>query len=185
VKERFTGRRLDWRVVAGLAACVVAGMLCQAAGTPLPWMIGPLLAMAALRFSGAEVTAPRGGREAGQVIIATALGLYFTPTVAQEVLGRWELLVAAALFATALAYIGAYSISRLTDTDRTTAFFASVPGGATEMAILGGAVRGKARPHCAGAVPSNPAGRRGGSLRIHIHWCSWKRCRDPGEQVRG
>jgi len=137
VKERFTGRRLDWRVVAGLAACVVAGMLCQAAGTPLPWMIGPLLAMAALRFSGAEVTAPRGGREAGQVIIATALGLYFTPTVAQEVLGRWELLVAAALFATALAYIGAYSISRLTDTDRTTAFFASVPGGATEMAILG------------------------------------------------
>jgi len=100
-------------------------------------MIGPLLAMALLRFSGAEVTAPRGGREAGQVIIATVLGLYFTPVVAREVLERWELLIAAAAFATALAYIGAIPISRLTDTDRTTAFFASVPGGATEMAILG------------------------------------------------
>jgi membrane AbrB-like protein len=100
-------------------------------------MIGPLLAMAALRFSGADVTAPRGGREAGQIIIATALGLYFTPVVAGEVLGRWEVLIAAALFATVLAYLGAIPISRLTDTDRTTAFFASVPGGATEMAIRG------------------------------------------------
>lgn len=137
VDPGFPRRWLSRPVVTGLAACIVAGAACRAVGTPLPWMIGPLLAMAALRFSGARVTAPLGGREAGQVIIATALGLYFTPPVVHEVLGRWELLVAAALFATALAYIGAYPISRLTDTDRTTAFFASVPGGATEMAILG------------------------------------------------
>lgn len=130
-------RWLGWPVVAGLAACSAAGALCQALGTPLPWMIGPLLAMALLRFAGAEVTAPLGGREAGQIIIASALGLYFTPLVAREVLEQWEVLVAAALFATVLAYIGAIAISRLTDTDRTTAFFASVPGGATEMAILG------------------------------------------------
>jgi uncharacterized protein len=137
VRLTLIARWLRRPVIAGLAACATAGVLCQTLGTPLPWMIGPLLAMAMLRFSGADVTAPLGGREAGQIIIATALGLYFTPVVAREVLGRWELLVAAALFATALAYIGAIPISRLTDTDRTTAFFASVPGGATEMAILG------------------------------------------------
>jgi membrane AbrB-like protein len=106
-------------------------------------MIGPLLAMALLRFSGVDLAAPLGGREAGQIIIATALGLYFTPVVTREVLGRWELLIAAALFATALAYVGSIPISRLTDTDRTTAFFASVPGGATEMAILGERFGGK------------------------------------------
>ena len=137
VKTSPGGRWLSRPVVTGLAACGAAGALCQSLGTPLPWMIGPLLAMALLRFAGAEVTAPIGAREAGQIIIATALGLYFAPPVAQEVLGRWELLVAAALFATALAYVGAVPIARLTDTDRTTAFFASVPGGATEMAILG------------------------------------------------
>ena len=120
-----------------MAACALGGALCAWLHVPLPWMIGPLLTMAVLKFAGLDLPAPRGGREAGQVIIATALGLYFTPEVAREVLGRWELLAAAAAFATLLACAGAWMISRFSDTDRTTAFFASVPGGATEMAVLG------------------------------------------------
>src|SRR5262245_6792368 len=100
-------------------------------------MIGPLLTMAALRFAGFDVRAARGSRPVGQIVISTALGLYFTPSVAREVLAHWELLVAAAIFATALAYLGAFILSRWTDTDRTTALFASVPGGAAEMANLG------------------------------------------------
>ena len=100
-------------------------------------MIGPLAAMAALKFCGLDLRAPRGAREAGQVVIGTALGLYFTPTVAREVASRWELLLAAAALATVLSYGGAWIISRFSDTDRITALFASVPGGATEMAVLG------------------------------------------------
>jgi membrane AbrB-like protein len=124
-------------VLTALAACTLGGALCVLLGTPLPWMIGPLLTMAALRFSGFAVAAPRGGRQTGQVVIAVTMGLYFTPPVAREVLGRWEILVIAALFAAALAYVGAWILSRWTDTDRTTALFASVPGGAAEMAMLG------------------------------------------------
>jgi membrane AbrB-like protein len=125
------------RALAALAACSVGGAVCFLLHTPLPWMTGALVTMAALKFAGLPVAAPRGGRETGQILIATALGLYFTPTVAREVLGRWELLVAAAVFATVLSYVGAWMISRWSDTDRTTAFFASVPGGATEMMHLG------------------------------------------------
>lgn len=120
-----------------LAACIIGGAACQFLRTPLPWMIGPLLAMATLKFSGLHLTAPRGGRELGQLIIGTALGLYFTPQVAREVLGNWYFLIAAALLATALGWICGLFLARYTGTDMTTAFFASVPGGATEMAILG------------------------------------------------
>ena len=132
-------RRLLPRAPAlvALATCTAGGALCYALHTPLPWMTGSLVTMAVLKFSGLAVAAPRGGRETGQLLIATALGLYFTPTVAREVLARWELLVAAAVFATVLAYIGAWMLSRWADTDRTTALFASVPGGATEMMHLG------------------------------------------------
>lgn len=122
---------------AALAACTVGGAISSALHTPLPWMIGPLLTMAALRFSGFAVAAPRGGRQVGQVLLGATLGLYFTPVVAREVLARWEILLAAALFATALSYLGAWMLVRWTDTDRTTAVFASVPGGAAEMATLG------------------------------------------------
>jgi membrane AbrB-like protein len=124
-------------ILTALAACTLGGVLCVALRTPLPWMIGPLLTMAALRFSGFAVAAPPGGRQTGQLVIAVALGLYFTPPVAREVVARWEILLAAAAFAAALAYIGAWILSRWTDTDRTTALFASVPGGAAEMATLG------------------------------------------------
>jgi membrane AbrB-like protein len=120
-----------------LVACALGGALCYALHTPLPWMIGPLVTMAVLRFCGFAVRAPRGARELGQIVISAALGLYFTPAVANEVLAHWELLFAAAAFATLLAYIGAWILYRWTDTDRTTALFASVPGGAAEMANLG------------------------------------------------
>jgi membrane AbrB-like protein len=120
-----------------LALCAAAGTLFSWLRTPLPWMIGPLLAMAAGNFSGARLRSIPGGRQLGQLIIGTALGLYFTPVVAHHVASYWPLLVFAALFAIVVAWASGWFLSSVTDTDRTTAFFASVPGGAAEMAVLG------------------------------------------------
>jgi uncharacterized protein len=47
------------------------------------------------------------------------------------------LLLVGALFAIALGYASGFLLARLAGTDRTTAIFASVPGGAAEMAVLG------------------------------------------------
>ena len=121
----------------GIVVCITAGAIFRLVGTPLPWMIGPLVAMAGLRFAGADLRAPTAARPAGQLVIGTALGLYFTPGVAHEVIAHYELFLLAAAFAMLLAYIGAIWIWYFSDTDRTTALFASVPGGAAEMANLG------------------------------------------------
>jgi len=123
--------------VVALALGAAAGALFAWLRTPLPWMIGPLLAMAVCNFAGARLRALPGGRPFGQLIIGTALGLYFTPLVARQVASYWPLLLFAALFAILVAWGCGWFLSRTTDTDRTTAFFASVPGGAAEMAILG------------------------------------------------
>jgi membrane AbrB-like protein len=93
--------------------------------------------MAVCNFSGARLRAAPGGRPCGQLIIGTALGLYFTPLVAREVASYWPLLVFAALFAILVAWGCGWFLSRTTGTDHGTAFFASVPGGAAEMALLG------------------------------------------------
>jgi membrane AbrB-like protein len=130
--------RDSWQNPAlALVLCALAGALFAWLHIPLPWMLGPLVAMAICNFAGAELRAVRGSREVGQVAIGIALGLYFTPEVGSYVLSHWALLVGAGLFAIALGILGGAILARLGNVDRGTAFFASVPGGAAEMTLLG------------------------------------------------
>ena len=129
------GRAL--RAVAALAIGGAAGWLCSVLHTPIPWMLGPLFSIAFLRVAGASLEVPLQVRYAGQWIIGTSLGLYFTPVVVHEVAGLWHALVAGAAFAIALGYVSGIVLARLAHLDRTTGIFASVPGGAAEMATLG------------------------------------------------
>jgi membrane AbrB-like protein len=125
------------RAAGGLAVGLAGALACGALHTPLPWMIGPLLAVAATRVAGGPVDALPGGRQAAQWIIGTALGLYFSPQVAERVGGFIWLLILGAIFAIGVGYVCGYFLSILGGTDRTTAVFASVPGGAAEMSVLG------------------------------------------------
>ena len=120
-----------------LSLCAAAAFAFSWLRIPLPWMLGPLVTMALCNFGGAALRAPRGGRECGQIVIGAALGLYFTPVVAREVLTYWHLLILAGLFAIALGAAAGWVLSRAAGIDRKTAFFASVAGGAAEMTILG------------------------------------------------
>jgi membrane AbrB-like protein len=122
---------------ASLVLCAGAGAAFAWARIPLPWMTGPLVAMAVLNFAGAGMRAAPAGRALGQILIGSALGLYFTPPVAREVLSYWPLLAAAALIAIGLGALCGWVLGRTTGTDATSAFFASVPGGAAEMTLLG------------------------------------------------
>ena len=123
--------------VKGLAIGLAAALFCVAVSAPLPWMIGPLVALAVCRSAGVDCEAPPGGRQAGQWLIGTALGLYFTPLVAELVTRLWWQLLLAGFFALALGYLCGYVVARVARIDRTTAVFASVPAGAAEMAVLG------------------------------------------------
>ena len=131
--KRYPG----YPVVSALVLCGAGGVFCSYLHIPLPWIIGPLLAMAIGKFAGARLAPPKGARETGQVVIACALGLYFSPAVGREVAAHWYLLVFAALLAVGLAYASGWFLTRSAGIDATTALFASVPGGAAEMTVLG------------------------------------------------
>jgi hypothetical protein len=130
-------RRHVASVAGGLAVCLAGGALCAWLGTPLPWMIGPLGAMALVQFSGGSLEAPRFGREAGQTAIGIALGLYFTPSVAREVVAHAPALVIAALGVFAVGLLASLILARTARVDPATAFFSSAIGGAAEMVNLG------------------------------------------------
>ena len=126
---------LRWTAAVGVSGG--AGFVCSQVHTPIPWMLGPLFTLAALRVAGVDIVAPPGGRQVGQWIIGTSLGLYFTPLVVREVAGLWYLLAAGAVFAIVVGYVSGIALARLAGLDRTTGIFASVPGGAAEMSVLG------------------------------------------------
>lgn len=139
------------RIAATLSLGTLAGWLAQALGVPLPWMIGPLFAVAGAQMAGARLQPLPGGRHAGQWVIGAALGLYFSPLVVAQLAAHAPLLGGAALAALALGALCALLTLRLARVDAPTAFFASLPGGASEMAHLadrwGGAVDRIAAAH--------------------------------------
>lgn len=133
------------RIVLTLLLAWLAAQLCLALHTPLPWMIGPLLATALVTIAGAPTQSATAFRNAGQWIIATALGLYFTPEVARLVSGLWWAIALGIVWALLLGWgFGAWlyrvSAPRMPMVDarsmRATSYFAGAIGGASEMTLL-------------------------------------------------
>lgn len=111
------------------------GWLASLANWPLPWMVGSLLAVIAVRCSGWLVSEVPRGRQVGQWIVASAIGLHFTGEVMREVLAHFGVILAGAIGTLLLGLIGIFILLR-SGSDRATAFFASMPGGASEMVVL-------------------------------------------------
>ncbi len=113
----------------------LGGWLASLVHWPLPWMIGSLLAVIAARCSGWLVTEVPHARQAGQWLVASAIGLHFTSEVMQQVLAHFGVILAGAFGTLLLSLIGIVILLR-SGSDRATAFFASMPGGASEMVNL-------------------------------------------------
>lgn len=130
-------KHINRHVVNAVLLCACGGVSAKLLHIPVPWMVGPMLAMVIARISTIPVQAPTGGRELGQMIIGTAIGLFFTPSVLDEVADMATMMLLAGAGAILVGYLSALVVARLADVDRTTAFFACVPGGAAEMVLLG------------------------------------------------
>lgn len=120
-----------------LAVALAGGALFNAIHAPLPWMLGPLIACALANMGGAQLRLPAAGRNYGQWVIGTVLGLYFTPVVLRQVIGQAPWIALGVLWAIGLGLAFAWSLRRFAGVSRDTAFFAGSIGGASEMALLG------------------------------------------------
>lgn len=123
-------------IAGALVAATAAGALFAWLKAPLPWMIGPMVALAILQFGGTNLRSPPLGREAGQLVIAMALGLYFTPAVAREVASHAAALLVLAFGVFLIGVSASFFLARAARVDGATAYFASAIGGASEMVML-------------------------------------------------
>ena len=132
------------RVALTLVLALAAALACVALHTPIPWMIGPLLATSIASILGAHTRSWGVLRNCGQWLIGTALGLYFTPQVTALVAGLWWAIVLAIAWALALGWgLGAWLFRTHGTTaggsahqQHATCYFAGAIGGASEMTLL-------------------------------------------------
>ncbi|HEY1374430.1 MAG TPA: AbrB family transcriptional regulator [Candidatus Binatia bacterium] len=123
-------------ILRALAVGVPAGYIFHLLHTPIPWMIGPMIAVAALNLTGVRMASPPYARQMGQVVLGSAVGLYFTPSVVRELAVNFPAILAATVAAFIVGGFGALTLSRASGVDGKSTFFASIPGGAMAMAEL-------------------------------------------------
>ncbi|WP_431283449.1 AbrB family transcriptional regulator [Humitalea sp. 24SJ18S-53] len=124
------------RMLYTTAAAVAGGLLFSLLHIPLPWMIGSLIATAALIWR-TEAEAPPGARPISLVLLGLGLGQTFTGPVMVAVVGALPALVVAGVVTIASGLLVARLFMWLADTDARTGFFCAVPGGIVVMAVLG------------------------------------------------
>ncbi len=133
------------RVAGTLLLAWAAAAACVALHTPLPWMLGPLVATSVLSMAGAPTESWGPLRNGGQWAIGAALGLYFTPEVSALVGSLWWAIVLGIGWALLLGWgFGAW-LYRLhaprmhgvpASMLRSTSYFAGAIGAASEMTLL-------------------------------------------------
>jgi membrane AbrB-like protein len=143
--HRPWGLPFSVRVVLTLLWAWAAAHLCLWLHTPIPWMIGPLVATALVSVVGAPCASWNPCRNAGQWVIGVALGLYFTPEVGALVIGLWWAIGLGIVWALALGMgFGAW-LRRVHAPDGSgpgqaqwfsTTYFAGAIGGASEMTLI-------------------------------------------------
>ena len=137
VSSEFTNLRERLPAIfRALAVGIPAGYLFDLLGTPIPWMIGPMITVATLNLMGVPMHSPPFARQIGQVILGSAVSLYFTPSVVAELAANFPAIIAATVAVFVVGALGAVILSRVSGVEGKSTFFASIPGGAMAMAVL-------------------------------------------------
>jgi uncharacterized protein len=112
---------------------------------PLPWTLGSLTAAAVIAVAGLEWKLPNAARNAARPIIGVMAGSAFTAEVARSMVHWWEAVLPLVAFLVLITLAGRVFFTRFCGFDRTTAFFASTPGGLSELTLLGAQYGGNIR----------------------------------------
>ena len=133
------------RFALALTIGALGGLLANWLDVPLAWMIGAMVATTLAASLGVPLDMPRPLRHVMVAVLGVMLGSGFTPEILPQ-LSEWGVsLVALVIYSAVAGALGMVYFQRCAGYDRTTAFFSAMPGGLSEMILVGGAMGGDAR----------------------------------------
>ena len=133
-------------VVATFLAGLAGGLVARFVGMPLPYMLGAFFVTMALSLCSVPIRHIRQARTAGQFVVGASIGAQFTPGIVLKLVLLLPYIVTGALLSMLVGALCALMLLRLTDIDRKTAFFATMPAGVVEMANIANRYGGHPEP---------------------------------------
>lgn len=125
-----------WHVAFIYTGALACGALGNWLDLPLPWMIGAMAFATAIRLSDLPVRVPVITRPIGQMIVASSVGLSFTPMAVVALSTLFVPMIGAALLTVASGFAVAALLMRLAKVDVIMATLSSIPMGPVESANL-------------------------------------------------
>jgi membrane AbrB-like protein len=125
------------RIFLGLSIGTAGGFAFAALSLPLPWMLGALTATMTAAVGGLPVLGPSRLRPVIVAVIGVLLGSRFTPDVAGQAGQATVTLMILVVYLAAVAAVVVPFYRFAGRQDWTTAYFAGMPGGLSEMIELG------------------------------------------------
>ena len=120
-----------------LIPAAIGGFIWDGLGLPLGWLMGAAIVTGLMAFQGLKITLPKFLYYPSLTMVGASVGLTITPEVAAEI-GVWFPFMAIMGFAgVILAALLTPWVSKNGQIERSTAFFALMPGGVIEMANIG------------------------------------------------
>jgi membrane AbrB-like protein len=117
----------------------------QAAGLPLPWLLGPIFACLVAALAGLPLRGLRRLNDVMRTILGLAVGASLTPAVVAGLPALWPTLVLVPVMTLAIGLVGVPYFRRACGYDPATAYYAAMPGGLQDMLALGEEAGGNLR----------------------------------------
>ncbi|WP_169151470.1 AbrB family transcriptional regulator, partial [Azoarcus sp. TTM-91] len=131
-----------WGGALALAFGLAGGGLLHAAAVPLGWMLGAMLTAAVASRADERIRLPKPLGEAALLVIGVLIGCSVTPAFLRQVVALWPVVVVVGLNTGLLLWLGNAYLRRRGGFDPVTAFFASMPGGLSEILAYGASLGG-------------------------------------------
>jgi membrane AbrB-like protein len=136
-ERRGAGPRDILRLLAVFGVAIAAGWVFERLGVPLPWMIGPLVSTAAIFVFGiVECPVPDKLRIFGQVVVASQVGLAFSPAALAMLLEWAPVIVTTSLMTGICIIVVSALLSRTSGIRMSQAFLAGAPTSPVEAANM-------------------------------------------------
>jgi len=124
---------------------LIGGVVAWSINMPLAWMLGPMIACTIAALAQLPIRAPTRLRPFVMPVIGVLLGSRISADVLQSALGWIPAVLILIPFLILTAGTSFWFYRRVGGYDPPTAFFSAMPGGLTDMIIIGGAAGGDER----------------------------------------